>query len=108
MLLPPGWGSRLLAAVLRITVGDDGIQVVAVLGVAESLKHRSHQALDSGAVSSLAMKPTMDRWSWPRRATSTRTVAGAVLGPRDSGQQRSITVPSGQRHWQVDSRNPLS
>jgi hypothetical protein len=51
----------LLAAVLQITVGDDGIQVVAILGVAESLKHRSHQALDSGTVSSLAIKPTMDR-----------------------------------------------
>ena len=84
MLLPPGRAAQLLAAVLRITGGDDGIQVVAVLGVAESLKHRSHQALDSGAVSSLAMKPTMDRWSWPRRATSTRTVAGAVLDMAES------------------------
>ena len=63
MLVPPGWGSRLLAAVLWITGGDEGVQVVAVLGVAESLKHRSRQALDSGTVSSLAMKPTMDRWS---------------------------------------------
>jgi hypothetical protein len=63
VLLPPGWGSRLLAAVLRITIGDNGLQVVAVLGIAESLKLRSHQALDSGTVSTLAMKPTMDRWS---------------------------------------------
>jgi hypothetical protein len=30
MLLLPGRAARLLAAVLRITVGDDGIQVVAV------------------------------------------------------------------------------
>jgi hypothetical protein len=59
MLLPPGRGSRLLAAVLRITVGDKrpgrGRRAIA-----ESLKHLSHQARDSGTVSSLAMKPTMD------------------------------------------------
>ena len=30
---------------------------------------------------------------------------GAVLGPRDSGQQRSITVPGGQPESQLDSRN---
>jgi hypothetical protein len=31
--------------------------------------------------------------------------AGAVVGPRHSGQQRSITVPSGQPQPQLDSRN---
>jgi hypothetical protein len=34
---------RLLAAVLRVKAGDEGVQVVAVLGVAESRKHLSHQ-----------------------------------------------------------------
>jgi hypothetical protein len=30
--------------------------------------------------------------------------AGAVLGPRTSGQQRSVTVPNGQSIRQLDSR----
>jgi hypothetical protein len=59
VLLPPGWGSRLLAAVLGITVGDDGSQVVAVLGVAESLKHRRkgrrERALSFGRTAALAL-----------------------------------------------------
>jgi hypothetical protein len=59
MLLPPGRASRLLAAVLRITVGDKHPSRGRG-DIAESLKHLSHQALDSGTVSSLAMKPTMD------------------------------------------------
>jgi hypothetical protein len=55
---------RLLAAVLGIEAGHEGVQVVAVLGVAESLKHLSHQDLASSGIS-LAMGSTMDRWSWP-------------------------------------------
>jgi hypothetical protein len=35
----------LLAAVVRVKAGDEGVQVVIVLGVAESLKHLSHQDL---------------------------------------------------------------
>ena len=97
-MLPPGRDSRLHAAVLRINHGRRrSIEVVAVLGIAESLKHLSHQALDSGTVSSLAMKPTMD----PVKLAAKEPLGpglspGAVVGPRDSGQQRSITVPSGQ------------
>jgi hypothetical protein len=34
---------RLLAAVLRVEAGDEGVQVVAVLGVAESLKRLGYQ-----------------------------------------------------------------
>ena len=97
----------LFAAVLGVEAGDEGVQVVAVLGVAESLEHLSHQDLASSGISlamglhdgpvELTAKPPQDphrRW--------------AVVGPRDSGQQRSTTVPSGQRYWQVDSRNPSS
>ena len=36
---------RLLAAVLGIEAGHEGVQVVAVLGVAESLKHLGRQSL---------------------------------------------------------------
>jgi hypothetical protein len=35
----------LLAAVVRVEAGDESVQVVVVLGVAESLKHLSHQDL---------------------------------------------------------------
>jgi hypothetical protein len=35
---------RLLAAVLRVEAGDEGIQVVTVLGVAESLDHLGRHA----------------------------------------------------------------
>jgi hypothetical protein len=45
----------LLAAVLRVKAGYEGVQFVAVLGVAESLKHLSHQVPASRTVSSLAM-----------------------------------------------------
>jgi hypothetical protein len=104
MLLPPGRGSRLLAAVLRIAVGDDGIQVVAVLGIAESLKHRSHQALDSGALSSLAMKPTMDRWSWPRKS---HQYPDRRRGRPGAARQRSTAVDHGaQRTTILAGRQP--
>jgi hypothetical protein len=54
---------RLLAAVVRVKAGDEGVQVVVVLGVAESLKHLSHQRprLLKKVVS---WGPTMDRRSW--------------------------------------------
>jgi hypothetical protein len=47
----------LLAAVLRVEAGDEGVQVVAVLGVAESLKHLSHQRSRLLKVGRLAMRP---------------------------------------------------
>jgi hypothetical protein len=34
-----------------------------------------------------------------------RGTAGAAVGPRDSGQQRSIAVPNGQPNLQLGSRN---
>jgi hypothetical protein len=96
MLLPPGRDSLLLAAVLRITVGDEasrswpsGHRGVAQAPQSPSARLRDriqsrHEAHDGpGEVGR-------------ERATSTGTVAGAVVGPRDSGQKRSITVPSGQ------------
>ena len=55
---------RLFAAVLGVEAGDEGVQVVTVLGVAESLKHLSHQRPRLLKVGSLAMCPTMDRRSW--------------------------------------------
>ena len=45
---------RLLAAVLGIEAGHESVQVVVVLGIAESLKHLSHQDLASSGIS-LAM-----------------------------------------------------
>ena len=79
---------------------------MAVLDMAESLKHLSHQALDSWNVSNLAIRPHDGPVELvATELSSVRTVAGAVVGPRDSGQQRSITVPSGQRHSQLGSCN---
>ena len=42
---------RLLAAVLRVEAGDEGVQVMAVLGVAESLKHLGHKISPFGKFS---------------------------------------------------------
>jgi hypothetical protein len=41
---------RLFAAVLGVEAGDEGVQVVVVLGVAESRKHLSHQDLASSGI----------------------------------------------------------
>jgi hypothetical protein len=75
------------------------------LGIAESLRYLSHQDLASWKASSLAMRPHDGPVELAaKRPSMTRTIAGAVVGPRDSGQQRSITGPSGQPQPQVDSR----
>jgi hypothetical protein len=42
---------RLLAVVLRVEAGDEGVQVLAVLGVAESLKHLGHKLSPFGKFS---------------------------------------------------------
>jgi hypothetical protein len=95
MLLPPGRDSLLLAAVLRITVGDErpgrGRRAIA-----ESLKHLSHQALDSGTVSSLAMKPTMDP---VKLAAKEPLVPGPSPGP---SWGRETAVNSGQSRCPAD------
>jgi hypothetical protein len=96
VLLPLGRDSRLLATVLRIKGGEEGVQPWPFLGIAESLKHLSHQALDSWNVSSLAMKPTMDRWSWPRKSYQYP----------DRRRGRDTTVNNGQSRCPTDNQNP--
>lgn len=94
----------LLAAIHRVEAVHEGVQVVTVLGVAETLNHLSHQALTSQDVSSLAMRPYDRPVELAAKGPSgTQTIDGAVVGPRASGQQRSTTVPSGQADLQLVS-----
>jgi hypothetical protein len=96
MLLPPG--REFTAA--RGGPADDGrrrsVQVVGRRAIAESLKHLSHQALDSGTVSSLAMKLTMD----PKLAAKEPLVSGPSPGP---SWGRETAINSGQSQCPADN-----
>jgi hypothetical protein len=97
VLLRPGRGSRLA----RCGPADQGRRRRRPgrgrLGVAESLKHRSHQALDSWTVSSLAMKPTMDP---VELAAKEAPVPGPSPGP---SWGRETAVNSGQSRCPADN-----
>jgi hypothetical protein len=91
MLLPPGRASRLLAAVLRITVSDDGYPGRGRLGRRGVAQAAQSPSARLRTVSSLALKPTMDRWNWPRKSHQYPDRRRAVPG---AARQRSTAVKS--------------
>jgi hypothetical protein len=97
---------RLLAAVARVEAGDEGVQVVTVLGVTESLDHLGHHSPrlpGKGPVSPEA--PTMDRRSWVAKGPA---AAKPSTGP-SWGREPAVDNGAQQaNHLQPDCRMPRS